>query len=138
MTTLWVKHQYAKCFGHWLVSDAECIRCAVAENCEKRTKVKGEEERHTIDNIENTGDAIKPLAPLEYMLQWLDGKFDHEIEDKNGAIIHKFKDNGDVVIAIVVGAYGKIKVISIKKNIQKMFGCLESIEEVEKVLAEML
>ena len=35
---MWEKCHYARCFGHWLVSDAECLKCAVADGCEKRTK----------------------------------------------------------------------------------------------------
>lgn len=138
-TTMWTKCQYAKCFGHWVVSDPECVRCAVADNCEKRTKAKVEE----VDNSsEGEGDgeleAQKVVTPLEYLLQSLDGKFDHAVEEKDKAVIHKFRKDGKVEIAVIIGAYGKIKIMSIPKNKQKIFGSLESIDEVETVLVEML
>lgn len=138
-TTLWARHEYAKCFGHWVVSDPECSRCAIADNCEKRTKAKAEEADRPQEPEDNgEGEEQKPLPPLEYMLQSLGGKFDQETEERDRAILHKFKRDGKTVIAVAIGAYGKIKIVSIPKNKQKVFGNLASTEEVESVLAEML
>lgn len=137
VTTLWSKCQYAKCFGHWLVSDAECIRCAIADNCEKRTKSKVDDEKSTDDDSIEC-EPQKKITPLDYMLQILSGKFEHETDEKDKAVIHKFRQDGRTVLAIIIGAYGKIKIMSLTKKKEKIFGRLESIEEAESVLAEML
>lgn len=141
-TTLWEKHQYAKCFGHWLVSDAECGHCAVADSCEKRTKARVEEVERPVkaQDSDGNGDAEeeKVVTPLDYLLQSLGGKFDHEVEERDKAALHKFRQDGKMVIAVAIGTGGKIKIVSIIKNKQKVFGSLSSVEEVEEVLAEML
>jgi hypothetical protein len=139
VTSLWSKCQYAKCFGHWLVSDPECIRCAVSDACEKRTKAKSEESERSTD-VEPSEEAVEQssISPLDYLIQSLSGKFEHETGEKDRAVIHKFRLDGKVVIAIVIGAFGKIKIMSIPKNKQKIFGSLQSIDEAESVLAEML
>ena len=138
VTTLWKKPHYAKCFGFWVLSCDECLRCAVASNCEMRTKEKTTEVENPPEL--DTGEIIehKVVTPLEYMLKSLGGKFDQVSEEKGKAIIHKFKNDGKTVIAVAIGEQGKIKIVSISKNISKIFGCLESYEEVESVLAEML
>jgi hypothetical protein len=138
-TSLWTKTQYAKCFGHWVVADPECTRCAVADSCEKRTKTKAADSKPS--EAEGIGDEIheeEAVSPVDYLLRSLDGKFDHGTEERDKAILHKFTKDGKLVIAIAVGAYGKVKIVSVVKNIQKVFGQLSSIEEVEEVLAEML
>jgi len=137
-TKLWVKHEYAKCFGKWVVSDPECIRCALSDNCEKRTKAKIEEAEKPSEPENNELEVPKPVTPLEYLLQSLDGKYNQEIETKDNAVLHKFKKDGKTVIAIAIGAMGKIKVVSIVKGKSRIFGSLNSIEEVESVLTEML
>ena len=137
-TTLWNKHQYARCFGNWVVSDPECIRCALADNCEKRTKARIEEDDKPVEPENNEIEAQKEISPLDYLLKSLDGKFDQEIEEKEKAVIHKFKKEGKTIIAVAIGAYGKIKIISMVNNRSKIFGRLENTEEVETVLAEML
>lgn len=139
-TTLWAKSQYAKCFGHWFVSDPECTRCAVADNCEKRTKARSEEANRP-QEAEGNGEGEHEEAvvtPIDYMIQSLVGKFDHETEARDKAVLHKFKKDGQLVIAVAVGDYGKVKIVSVVKNIQRVFGKLSSIDEVESVLAEML
>lgn len=137
VTTLWSKCQYAKCFGHWLVSDPECVRCAIADNCEKRTKSRVDDEKAPDDESIEC-EPQKQITPLDYMLQILTGKFEHETDEKDKAVIHKFRQNGRTVLAVIIGAYGKIKIMSLTKNKEKIFGKLGSIEEVELVLAEML
>lgn len=138
-TTLWAKSQYAKCFGHWFVSDPECVRCAVADSCEKRTKIKVEDDKPSEPETSVDGENEEiVVSPLDYMFKSLEGKFDHEKEERDKAILHKFSKDGKLVVAVAVGTYGKIKIVSIEKNTQKVFGNLNSIEEVETVLAEML
>jgi hypothetical protein len=139
-TTLWMKHDYAKCHGHWVVSDPDCAKCAYksAEACEKRTKARVEE----VDNskeVDESGEVeeIVPVSPLDYLLQSLEGKFEKTTEEKERAILHKFCQNGKFVIAVVIGIMGKIKVVSILKNKARVFEKLDSIEEVESVLMEM-
>ena len=80
----------------------------------------------------------KIVTSLDYLLQSLGGKFDHEVEERDKAVLHKFRKDGKMVIAVAIGTGGKIKIVSIVKNTQKVFGSLSSVEEVETVLSEML
>ena len=137
MTTLWTKHQYAKCFGHWIVSEPECIRCFITDNCEKRTKAKSEDVKETVEQIDEDGkDESSNLTPLDNLIQRLEGQLDHESEDKNGAIIHKFRKNGIMIAAVVVGGQGRVKVLS--EKLKRVYGVIGSVEEAEEILAEML
>jgi hypothetical protein len=143
--TLWAKHHYAKCFGFWVVSELECVKCALSESCEKRTKAKVEEVDRSKDSDVDTeadgnveSEEVPVLSPLNYLIQSLAGKFDQETDEKENAILHKFRNNGRTVIAVAIGAYGKIKIVSVVKNTSKVFDKLESIDEVESVLKEML
>ena len=135
-TTLWAKHQYAKCFGNWLVSNTECSRCFLADNCEKRTKAKVEEKE--VEDSADNGEAAEeaPITSLDYLLQRLEGKFDKEVADKGGgAKIHTFKKDGVSQVAVVTGMQGRIKVVA--PGYSKVFGSLGSIEDVEAILAEI-
>jgi hypothetical protein len=139
MTTLWDKHHYAECFGHWAVSDPECTRCFVSDNCEKRTKDKVEAEKGCVDQSEepSEGEVGQCLSPLDYLLQRIGGKLDREDENKGEAVMHKFRDkSGLVTAAVVVGAQGRIKIVSKKMN--RIYGSISSVEEAESILAEML
>lgn len=141
--TLWVKHHYAKCFGHWFVSELECVKCSLSDSCEKRTKAKAEEVDRSKDedadaDVDTVSEEVSKVSPLDYLIQSLAGKFDQETEEKESATLHKFRENGRTVIAVAIGAYGRIKIVSVVKNTSKVFGKLESIEEVESTLKEML
>jgi len=141
--TLWAKHHYAKCFGHWVVSELECVKCSLSDSCEKRTKSRAEEVCKSKDeDVEADGDAesedISKVSPLDYLIQSLAGKFDQETDEKESATLHKFRKNGRTAIAVVIGAHGKIKIVSVVKDTSKVFDRLESIEEVELTLKEML
>ena len=138
VTTLWDNCQYAKCFGNWMLSDSECLRCTLSDMCEKRTKMKVSETKEESEEISSEIKEQPEISPLDYLIQSLSGKFDHETEEKDKAVIHKFRQDGKIVFAIIVGAYGKLKIMSILKNQQKIFGSLQSIEEVESILSEML
>jgi hypothetical protein len=137
-TTLWNKCAYAKCFGHWLVSDAECIRCAVADSCEKRTKRKIDEENNPLEDDDVAAETPSPITPLEYLIQSLSGKLDHDKEERDQAILHRFRKDGKLIIAVAIGTSGRIKVVSLVKNTQKIFGSLGSIDEVETLIGEMI
>lgn len=137
ITTLWAKHHYAKCFGNWLVSDPECGKCAKAEACEKRTKVRSEESDQEPEGSGGVEEA-SPVVPLDYLIQSLGGRYDKETEEKEKAVLHKFRDNGKTVIAVAVGITGKVKIVSVARNKSTVFERLQSIEEVETVLREML
>ena len=132
------KYQYGKCFGNWLVSDPECSKCALSDKCEKKTKLKIEESDKDGEENVVTETRNNVSAPMDYLLKSLSGQFDYERSEKDKAILHKFSQNGKLIIAVVIGAYGKIKIISVRKNTQKIFGNIESIEEAEGILAEML
>jgi len=106
--------------------------------CEKRTKMKVSETKEESEEISSEIKEQPEISPLDYLIQSLSGKFDHETEEKDKAVIHKFRQDGKIVFAIIVGAYGKLKIMSILKNQQKIFGSLQSIEEVESILSEML
>ena len=135
-TTLWNKCAYAKCFGHWLVSDTECIRCAVADSCEKRTKQRVDEDSRPDDD--DVAAETPFITPLEYLIQSLSGKLDHDKEEREQAILHRFRKDGKLIIAVAIGTSGRIKVVSLVKKIQKIFGSLSSIDEVEILMREML
>ena len=121
------------------MSDPECVRCALGDNCEKRTKIKSEEVEKPSEP-EGSGEIedAKVITPLEYLFQSLEGRFDHEVEERDRAVLHKFTKDGKTVIAVAIGAYGKIKIVSIPKDKKMIFGSLKSIGEVESVLVEML
>ena len=136
-TTLWGKCHYAKCFGHWLVSDPECAKCALSDNCEKRTKNKAEDNGQVEEEIQESGSPDS-ITPIDYLLRSLSGKFDAAVEEKEKAVLHKFSENGKLVAAIAIGSLGKIKVVSLKKNFQKVYGGISSIEEAEEILSEMV
>jgi hypothetical protein len=142
-TTLWTKHQYARCYGHWVVSDPECVKCALSDGCEKRTKAKVSEVDHAKEvEVDSGPEDVKTVLPLDYLLQSLGGKFDQETEEKEKerAIIHKFHDvkTKKVMIAVIVGFSGRVKIVSVPRNISKVLEGIDSIEQVELVLAEIL
>lgn len=137
-TTLWNKCQYGKCFGHWLVSDAECAKCALSDKCEKRTKTKVDEQEKCLDAVDTNDSAEQAVTPLDYLLKSLSGRFDYEIDEKEKAVLHKYSQGGKLVIAVVVGSFGKIKIVSVSKNTQKIYGAISSVDEAEEILKEML
>jgi hypothetical protein len=136
-TTLWAKHHYAKCFGKWLVSDPDCGKCAKAEACEKKTKVRFEEADQEPEGSGGV-EEVSPVAPLEYLIQSLGGRYDQEKEEKERAVLYKFKDNGKTVIAVAIGVTGKVKIVSVIRNKSTVLEGVQSVEDVESVLREML
>ena len=140
--TLWEKHQYAKCFGHWMMSDPECIRCAVSDNCEKRTKTHVEEHQDVSEKaLQAKEKKYKEVKPLDYLLERLKGKFEYSFEDKDGVLLHKYwKDEAqtNLVILVAIGKRGRIKVVSIPKDKQRLCGSISDIEDAENILKEML
>lgn len=136
---MWEKRHYAKCYGHWLVSDQECIRCAVSDGCEKRTKailsdsVKKPEEC----NVSGESEHVE-IKPVDYLVERLKGSFDHDKDEQEKAVIHKFSVEGKIHLAIVIGVLGKIKIISVLKKKEKIFGSIQSVQEAEEILKEML
>jgi len=137
ITTLWVKHHYAKCFGNWLVSDPDCGKCAKAEACEERTKTRSEESDQEPEGSGGVED-VSPVSPLDYLIQSLGGRYDQDTEEKERAVLHKFRENGKTVIAVAVGTTGKVKIVSVVRNKSTVFERMQSVEEVEAVLREML
>lgn len=133
-TSLWKKHQYAKCFGHWCISDPECIRCAVSDNCEKRTKTKVEEK----PSLKNKDVGHTEVDPVNYLLSCLKGKFDYLIEERGKSVLHKYLLNDKVIVAVVIGSSGKIKIINILKQTSKICGSIPTIEDAEKLLKELI
>lgn len=139
-TTLWGKFQYAKCFGHWVVSDPECSKCAIRDNCEKRTKTVAENQEVDLVEDKSEADTLKPIDPLQYLFQRLEGKFDRDpVEDKGKAVIHKFRIDGKTIVAVIIGkTSGKIKIMNIPEKKERVFGSLGDAEEVEQILKEIL
>jgi hypothetical protein len=119
------------------VSDPDCVRCALSDNCEKHTKSHvGEEKNGELDDMTEDVAEVKPITPLDYLLKCLEGKFDKIVEDHEKATMYKFAKGGNTVIAVVVGKNGRIKIISKKDT--KMYGQFTNVSDVEDVLKEML
>ena len=142
MTTLWAKHQYAKCFGHWVVSDPECCRCAVSDACEKRTKNRFENDKKVPEG-EGEGDASgemdSELSPLEYLLQSLDGKFIRTTEVKNNNVkVHSMRKENEEKPTVLVAVSETNRIMIAANGKKKIVEKLESIEAVETLLQEML
>ena len=141
MTTLWTKYQYAKCFGNWIVSDSECRKCAVNDECEKRTKSRIEDRAKEVQDSEtedNSEEINNELAPLEYIIQSLSGKYDQEFEETEKKVkLYKFGKDGKHVINLGISESGNKIVIAITGK-KKVFDSPTSIEEAEEIMTEML
>ena len=140
MTTLWAKYQYAKCFGNWLVSDPECRKCAVKDECEKRTKSRVEDKtKESQDSeVEENGEVDPTLAPLDYILQSLSGKYDQEFEETDKKIkLYKFFKDGKKVVSLGISESGQKIVVAVIGN-KKVFDSPTTIEEAEALMTEML
>jgi len=136
---MWKNFEYAKCFGNWEIADSECIRCSISEGCEKKTKNKSVEIAE-INELEDISECETPekISPLEYLLQRLAGKFEKDEEEKGKAKIYKFRLSGKLKIAVIVGESGKIKVMSFQKKTEKILDGLNSVDDAEDILKEML
>jgi len=142
MTTLWTKYQYAKCFGNWLVSDSECRKCAVKDECEKRTKSmvedKAKEKEVQDSEVEENGEVDSKFAPLDYILQSLSGKYDQEFEETDNKIkLYKFFKDGKKVVSLGISESGQKIVVAVIGN-KKVFDSPTTIEEAEALMSEML
>jgi len=136
---MWQKYEYAKCFGNWDISNSECIKCAVSDGCEKRTKNKAVEIPEKFgEEVDRENVKGEDISPLIYLIQSLDGKFDKEEEKKGGARVYKFRSQGKLKTAVIIGESGKIKVVSFNKRFEKVFDYLEGIEQVENILKEII
>ena len=136
MTTLWTKHQYAKCFGHWLVSDSECNKCAVRDECEKRVKSRVDDKSQEAEG-DDPGEVVSSLSPLDYILQSLSGKYDQEFEETDKRVkVYRYSKDGKEEIILGIAESGKIMVAVLGKR--KVFERPNTIEESETILKEML
>ena len=136
MTTLWTKHQYAKCFGHWLVSHSECCKCAVRDECEKRTKSRADDKTQEMEG-EDHGEYEEVIDPLDYILQSLSGRYEMEFDETEKKIkVYKFSKDGQGIATIGVAESGKIMVAV--RGAKKILEKPKTIEEAEEILKEVL
>ena len=132
------------CFGiRWEASVADCVRCALSSRCQTITKqmesgkippAPKQEKREEIEPIDET-------VPLDYLLTSLGGRYDRTDEESDEATGIYFKDGDDVVFLVIISKLnGRVKIqIPTKDEIkEKILDSLETVEDVEKVLAELL
>ena len=131
------------CFGLWDMSNPACTtgKCLVAKHCEEKTK-RGVvvQEETKIQEIVLTEEEKKlpEIAPMEYMLDLLKGRFEYSMKENDKAIAHYFLKDGKTVFTIIVSkTNGKVKLQSALCE-PKVFNSLASIEEVEEILKEMV
>ena len=136
MTTLWAKHQYAKCFGNWLVSHSECCKCAVRDECEKRTKSRSDDKVQEVEEADQ-GESAEVIDPLDYIIQSLSGRYEMEFDETEKKIkVYKFSKAGQGVSTIGVAESGKIMVAV--RGAKKIMSKPNTIEEAEEILKEIL
>ncbi len=132
------------CFGRWDISYPACTtgKCLIAKYCEEKAK-KGlsiQEESTKIQEIVLTEEDKKlpEIPPLEYMLDLLQGKFEHEKKENSKAIAHYFMRDGLNMFTIIISRLnGKIKLMS-SSHEPKVVDSIDSIEQVEEIIKEMI
>jgi hypothetical protein len=128
------------CFGLWEMSAPECSRCLVREPCEAKVKRGAVIQAEAGESVELTEEDRKmpEILPLEYMLDLLRSRFDYTTKQNDKAVAHYFLEEGKNVFTVIVSkGNGKLKLVS-STGESKLMDFLESVEQVERVLKEML
>lgn len=136
-------HLESCCFGLWDMSDSACNtgKCLIAKQCEEITKKKiaVQEDSRIVDEVVLTKEERKlpEISPMEYMLDLLKGRYDYSTKENDKAVAHYFnKDDRTILTIIVSKTNGKLKLQSVLGG--KVLNGINSIEEVEEILREML
>jgi hypothetical protein len=128
------------CFGLWEMSAPECGKCLVREHCEAKVKRGAVTQAEASEPIELTEEERKmpEIPPLEYMLDLLRSRFDYTTKQNDKAVAHCFWKDTEVVFTVIVAkGSGKLKLM-LESGRTKILNGLDSIEQVEGVLKEML
>lgn len=138
-----MKKKPAWCYGKWSMTDPACSACMqyCRVKCEEATKRRLSGEGVVL--LESPEEDVKadPMVettPADYFLKTLEGKFEKKGMEDDGIYQAKFFENGEVVVFVALNIdSGKVKVISRKCRTPRIVK-LESIEEAEKLLQEVL
>ena len=124
------------CFGLWDISFPQCSKCLVVKFCEEKTK----HGTKTEEDVPETSDEIEmpEIPPLEYMLDLLKGNLDYKSQENDKAIAHYFLKEDKTVFTIIISkTNGKIKLQNATGQF-KVVNQIESIEQVEGLVKEMV
>ncbi len=130
------------CFGvQWEASAAECSGCFLVPRCqiitEQRKSGNVPAPAEEPKGKEKLSEAVEPEEPLEHLLKALEDRYDRTDEERDNATGIYFKDGGKIVVLVVVSkSTGRMKIQTSAK--QKVLESLESIEDAEEVLADIL
>ena len=103
------------CWGSWSVSDQACARCVIMAQCSDATK-KRQSGAAAVGPTkppphEDIVEEIPDSDPLEYMLKWLEGKYERSTKKgSDGKTAHYFTDGEDTVMIVGVGPTGIVNV----------------------------
>jgi hypothetical protein len=115
-------------------------KCLVAKQCEEIVKKKiAVQEDSKVDDVVLTKEEKKlpEISPMEYMFDLLKGRYDYSTKENDKAVAHYFKKDDKTVFTIIVSkTNGKLKLQSVSDG--KVLNGINSIEEVEEILKEML
>jgi len=110
----------------------------ISEQCERITKA-GSSKKHSQPE-KPAEKAAQPVpvekSPLECLLGVLESQYDCSVQETDKAKMYQFKKAEQPVIDVFVSKSGKIRLVS--KKAVKTLNALESIEQIESVLAELL
>lgn len=129
------------CYGNHTPGVEECDVCMIAEFCEPVTaKRRAEEEppkpKEPVQPQEEVVEEVPSPDPFDYLLETMRGKCQEKVQENDAAICHAFgNDTGLVLQVIKAKASGKVKFVSCKGS---RVVELESVEQVETLLSEML
>jgi hypothetical protein len=130
------KYQYASCFGNWALRHPECAKCSVADRCEKKTKSDvGDAGTAPTARASPTEHGHLPPDPFDYMIKRLEGQFDLSFEDRSGVRVYKFSRGSKIVVVVVVGITGAVKILN--KGRSRTIGKIADIGSAESILAEI-
>ena len=125
------------CIGDWNPTDKVCSHCFIVSKCEEKTKREQGFLTTAEEEIESgQADSLGPIDPIKYLLNLLDGKYEHKVEYGHKIVSHTFCKDDRPVFFIGVSDSGKIKVSSSKGK--KNYDKIDSVDQVEEVLKEFL
>jgi hypothetical protein len=125
------------CFGElWDISSVDCAKCFVRKLCEDKTK-RGTAVQEDVPGSDE--DVVMPeIPPMEYMIDLLKGRLDYKVQENDKAIAHYFrKDEKPVFTIIISKTNGKVK-LQTATGQSKVVDKIESIEQVEGLIKEMV
>lgn len=127
------KLRHAACYGNYEESDNACRICQIRAKCADSTKRKVKEEN---DSIEKS-NTKKFVNPLDHLKEKCGLRYQHAEKETDQAKADYYKVDGKVVLSVIVSkSTSRIKIQSPKGS--RIFDKLESIQQVDDILAELL